>query len=75
MVWSEMVAAEFVVLSVAVLACIAVKFLLTWLKKPHQRISQSRLFDFIARCAKAHYKIQQCGPQAEGEKTGYAAKI
>ena len=33
MVWDVMVAAAFVVVSVAVLACFAVKFLLTWLVK------------------------------------------
>jgi hypothetical protein len=45
MLWDVMVA----VMSVTVLACFAANVLLTWLKKPHQRISQHRLFDLIAR--------------------------
>jgi hypothetical protein len=36
MVWDVIVAAAFVVVSVAVLACFASKLLLTWLKKPLQ---------------------------------------
>jgi hypothetical protein len=35
--WDVMVAASFVVVSLAVLACFSVKHVLTWLKKPHQR--------------------------------------
>jgi ABC-type microcin C transport system permease subunit YejE len=37
MVWDVMVAAAFVVVSVAVLACFSVKHVLTWLKKPRWR--------------------------------------
>ena len=37
MVSDVMVAAAFVVVSVAVLACFSVKHVLTWLKKPHRR--------------------------------------
>lgn len=44
MVWDVMVA----VVSVAVLACFAANALLTWLKKPHEGISQHRLFGLIA---------------------------
>jgi hypothetical protein len=44
MLWDVMVA----VVSVAVLVCFAANVLLTWLKKPHQRISQHRLFDLTA---------------------------
>lgn len=36
MVWGAMVAAAFVVVSVAVLACFSVKHVLTWFKKPHR---------------------------------------
>ena len=73
MVWDVIVTAEFVVVSVAVLACFAVKFLLTWLKKRHQGISQHRLFDLIALCAKVPVQIQDCGLQAEGKKNGLCA--
>jgi hypothetical protein len=38
MVWDVMVAAAFVVISVAVLACFWVKHVLSWLKKPHRRV-------------------------------------
>jgi hypothetical protein len=38
MVWDVMVAAAFVVVSVAVLACFWVKHVLSWLKKPHRRV-------------------------------------
>lgn len=34
MVWDVMVAAAFVVVSVAILACFGLKFLLTWLQNP-----------------------------------------
>ena len=44
MVWDVMVAAAFVVVSVAVLACFLVKFLLTWLTRTHQVASHHRLF-------------------------------
>ncbi len=37
MVWDVMVAAAFVVVSVAVLACFSVRQALIWLKKPHRR--------------------------------------
>jgi hypothetical protein len=43
MVWDVMVAAAFVVVSVAVLACFSFKLLLTWLKKPLQVAPQHRL--------------------------------
>ena len=43
MVWDVMVAAAFVVVSVAVLAGFASKLLLTWLKKPLQVAPQHRL--------------------------------
>ena len=36
MIWDVMVAAAFVVVPVAVLACFSVKHVLTWLKKPHR---------------------------------------
>ena len=49
MVWDVMVAAAFVVVSVAVLACFGFKFLLTWLQNPlevapHHRVSVSSLY-------------------------------
>ena len=49
MVWDVMVAAAFVVVSVAVLVCFAFKFILNWLKKPSQvaprlRVLVSSLF-------------------------------
>jgi hypothetical protein len=48
-VWDVMVAAAFVVVSVAVLVCFAFKFILNWLKKPSQvaprlRVLVSSLF-------------------------------
>ena len=43
MVWDVMVAAAFVVVSVAVLACFGFKLFLTWLKKPLQNTPQHRL--------------------------------
>jgi hypothetical protein len=48
-VWDVMVAAAFVVVSVAVLVCFAFKFILNWLKKPSQvaprvRVLLSSLF-------------------------------
>ena len=35
MLWDVMVAAAFVVVSVAVFVCFCFNFILTWLKKPH----------------------------------------
>ena len=43
MVWDVMVAAAFVVVSVAVLACFAFKLLLTWFKNPLKVAPQHRL--------------------------------
>ena len=43
MVWDVMVAAAFVVVSVAVLACFGFNLLLTWLRKPLQGAPQHRL--------------------------------
>ena len=71
MVWDVIVAAAFVVVSVAVLASFAVKFLLTCLKKPHQVASQYRLLIHRAIAPRSNNKTQDCGPQAEG-KNGYA---
>ena len=73
MVWDVMVAAAFVVVSIAVLACFLVKFLLTWLKKPHQVASHHRLFP-SRHCVKVLYKTQDCGPQAEGKTNGYTLR-
>ena len=61
MVWDVMVPAAFVVVSVAILACFAVKSLLTWLKKPHQVASQYRLLISSRHCAMVQYKTQDCG--------------
>jgi hypothetical protein len=68
MVWDVIVAAAFVVVSVAVLVCFAVKLLLTWLKKPHQGISQHRLFDLIALYATVQYETQIAGHKLTQEK-------
>ena len=73
MVWDVMVAAAFVVVSVAVLACFLVKFLLTSLKKPHQVASQHRLLS-ITLLRQGLYKTQDCVPQAEGKTNGYTLR-
>lgn len=57
MVWDVMVAAAFVVVSVAVLACFPVKFLLTSIKKPHQVASQHRLLS-ITLLRQGLYKLK-----------------
>jgi hypothetical protein len=63
MVWDVIVAAAFVVVSVAVLASFAVKFLLTCLKKPHQVASQHRLLIHRAIAPRSNNKTQDCGPK------------
>jgi hypothetical protein len=63
MVLAVMIAAEVVVVSVAVLACLP-------FKEASPEISPYRLFDLMARRAKVQYKTQDCGPQAEGKKNG-----
>ncbi len=68
MVWDVMAAAAFVVVSMAVLACFAVKFLPTWLEKPHQGFSQHRRFDFIARRAKVHTKFNSACHHLKAKK-------
>jgi len=73
MVWDVMVAAAFVVLSVAVLACFLVKFLLTSLQKPHPVASQHRPLS-ITPLRQGLYKTQDCGPQAEGKANGYTLR-
>ena len=74
MVWDIMVPAAFVVVCVVILACFAVKSLLTWLKKPHQVASQHRLLISSRHCAMVQYKTQDCGPQAEGKTNGYTLR-
>ena len=49
MVSDVMVAAAFVVVSVAVLACFSVKHVLTWLKKPHRRFLPFPGFMILSR--------------------------
>ncbi len=72
MVWDVMVAAAFVVVSVALLACFLVKFLLS-LKKPHQVASQHRLLS-ITPLRQGPIQTQDCGPQAEGKTNGYTLR-
>ena len=62
MLWDVMVAAAFVVVSVAVLVCFAVNFVLTWLKKPHQVAPQRRLLP-EEKAAKEPLKL----PKIRGE--------
>jgi hypothetical protein len=68
MVWDVMVAAAFVVVSVAVLVCFLVKFFLTWLKKPHQVASQHCLLS-ITPCAKVQYKLKIAGHKLKARQT------
>jgi hypothetical protein len=75
MVLAVMIAAEVVVVSVAVLACLPFKFLLSWLNQPHEGFSQHRRFDFIARRAKVHTKFNSACHHLKAKKTGYAARI
>jgi hypothetical protein len=42
MLWDVMVAAAFVVVSVAALVCFIVKFILTWVKKRYRLLPQRR---------------------------------
>ena len=74
MVWDVMVAAAFVVVSVAVLACFLVKFLLTSLKKPHQVASQHRLLS-ITPLRQGPIQTQDCAPQTEGKTNGYTLRF
>ena len=74
MVWDVMVAAAFVVVSIAILACFAVKSLLTSLKKSHQVASQHRLLS-ITLLRQGLYKTQDCVPQAEGKTNGYTLRF
>ena len=69
MVWDVMVAAAFVVISVAVLACCAVTFLLTWLKKPHQVASQRRLFINRAIATRSNTKLKIAGNKLKARKS------
>ncbi len=64
MVWDVMVAAAFVVVSVAVLVCFGFKFILTWLKKPTQVDPQHRpLLSSLYPPAKEPLKL----PKIRGE--------
>jgi len=49
MVWDVIVAAAFVVVSVAVLACFSMKHVLTWLKKPRRRFLPFPGFMILSR--------------------------
>ena len=68
MVWDVMVAAAFVVLSVAVLACFLVKFLLTSLQKPHPVASQHRPLS-ITPLRQGLYKTQEAGGKLKARQT------
>jgi hypothetical protein len=69
MVWDAIVAAAFVVVSVAILACFAVKSLLTWLKKPHQVASQHRLLIHRAIATRSNTKLKIAGHKLNARKT------
>ena len=69
MVWDVMVAAAFVVVSVAVLACFLVNFLLTWLKKPHQVASQYRLLIHHAIAPRSNTKRKTAGHKLKARQT------
>jgi hypothetical protein len=67
MVWDVMVAAAFVVVSVAVLVCFGFKFILTWLKKPPQVDPQHRPWlSSLYRSAKEPLKLTKI--RGEGGK-------
>ncbi len=69
MVWDVMIAAAFVVVSIAILACFSVKSLLTSLNKPHQVASQHSLLSHDATAPRSNTKLNIAGPQVEGKKT------
>jgi hypothetical protein len=73
-VWDVMVAAAFVVVSVTILASFAVKFLLTWLKKPHQIASQHGLLIHRTIAPRSDTKLKIAGHKLKARKNGYAVR-
>jgi hypothetical protein len=73
-VWDVMVAAAFVVVSVTILASFAVKFLLTWLKKPHQIASQHGLLIQRTIAPRSDTKLKIAGHKLKARKNGYAVR-
>ena len=69
MVWDVIVAAAFVVVSVAVLVCFAVKSLLTLLKKPHQVASQHLLLIHRAIATRSNTNLTIAGHKLKARKT------
>ena len=72
MVWDVIVAAAFVVVSVAVLAEFPVSSFLTWLKQPHPLAPQHRLLmsSLYSRLRQRRIKIQIAGHTLKARKKG-----